>query len=157
VQLQHCTKSRVDASTMLLLTDGTVMCQEQGGLRWKKLTPDNTGSYVNGTWSDLAPMHYTRRYYASAVLKDGRVFVSGGEYSNAGSETTKTEIYNPVTDTWTEIASSPGWSEVGDAACAVLPDGRVLLGSINSQNTATYDPVANHWTAGPAKGSTCRG
>ena len=143
-----------DASTMLLLTDGTVMCQEQGGLRWKKLTPDGTGSYVNGTWSDLAPMHYTRRYYASAVLKDGRVFVSGGEYSNAGSETTKTEIYSPVTDTWTEIGSPPGWSQVGDAACAVLPDGRVLLGSINSTNTAIYDPVANHWTAGPTKGST---
>ena len=113
---------------MLLLTDGTVMCQEQGGLRWKKLTPDSTGSYVNGTWSDLAPMHYTRRYYASAVLKDGRVFVSGGEYSNAGSETTKTEIYSPVTDTWTEIGPPPGWSEVGDAACAVLPDGRRTAG-----------------------------
>src|SRR6185436_15683217 len=28
------------ASTMLLLTDGTVMCQEEGGVRWKKLTPD---------------------------------------------------------------------------------------------------------------------
>src|SRR5574338_1495463 len=24
------------ASTMLLLTDGTVMCQEEGGVRWKK-------------------------------------------------------------------------------------------------------------------------
>ena len=70
-----------NASTMLLLLDGTVMCQQEGGLNWKKLTPDSSGSYLNGTWSDLAPMHWTRRYYASAVLKDGRVFVSGGEYS----------------------------------------------------------------------------
>ena len=67
------------ASTMLLLTDGTVICQEQGGANWKKLTPDAYGSYINGTWSDLAPMHWTRRYFASAVLKDGRVLVSGGE------------------------------------------------------------------------------
>ena len=44
---------------MLLLTDGTVMCQQQGGRNWKKLTPDAKGSYLNGTWSDLAPMNNT--------------------------------------------------------------------------------------------------
>ena len=143
-----------DASTMLLLTDGTVMCQEQGGRNWKKLTPDAQGSYDNGTWSDLAPMNNTRRYYASAVLQDGRVFVSGGEYSDAGSETTATEMYDPATDSWTQLASPPGWTQVGDAACAVLPDGRVLLGSLGTTKTAIYDPVADSWTAGPTKGST---
>ena len=140
-----------NASTMLLLLDGTVMCQQEGGLNWKKLTPDSSGSYLNGTWSDLAPMHWTRRYYASAVLKDGRVFVSGGEYSNAGSETNKSEIYDPRTDTWTEISPPPGFGRVGDAACAVLPDGRVLLGHIDSTKTAIYDPVTDTWTAGPLK------
>jgi hypothetical protein len=143
-----------EASTMLLLTDGSVMVQEQGGLRWKKLSPDTHGSYVNGTWSDLAPMHNTRRYYASAVLKDGRVFVCGGEYSDAGSETNKTEVYDPTSDTWTQVASPPGWTQVGDSPCAVLPDGRVLLGSLNTTNTAIYDPTSDTWTAGPAKGSS---
>ena len=33
-------KPGFNTSTMLLLTDGSVMVQEQGGLRWKKLTPD---------------------------------------------------------------------------------------------------------------------
>jgi hypothetical protein len=136
-----------NASTMLLLTDGSVMCQEEGGLNWKKLRPDANGSYINGTWVNLAPMHHTRRYYASAVLRDGRVIVSGGEYSDAGSETNKTEIYDPATDSWT------GWNRVGDAACAVLPDGRVLLGNLDDTRTAIYDPAANSWTAGPAKGS----
>ncbi|HEY7187194.1 MAG TPA: hypothetical protein VH436_11640 [Vicinamibacterales bacterium] len=141
-----------NASTMLLLTDGTVMCQEEGGLRWKKLTPDSTGSYINGTWTDLAPMHWTRRYYASAVLSDGRVFVSGGEYSNAGSETNKTEIYDPVIDTWTELTAPSGWTTIGDAACAVLPDGRLLLGHLDSTKTAIFDPASDTWTAGPTKG-----
>ena len=142
------------ASTMLLLTDGSVMCQEQGGKRWKRLTPDASGSYVHGTWSDLAPMHWTRRYYASAVLADGRVFVSGGEYSNAGSETNKTEIYEPTTDTWTEVAAPSGWTRVGDAACAVLPDGRVLLGNLDDTRTAIFDPATNTFSAGPVKGSS---
>jgi len=106
---------------MLLLTDGTVMCQEEGGVKWKKLIPDTQGSYIEGTWTDLAPMHNTRRYYASALLRDGRVFVSGGEYSDAGGWTNKTEIYDPVTDAWTQIDPPTGWSNVGDAPCAVLP------------------------------------
>lgn len=142
------------ASTMLLLTDGTVMCQEHGGVKWKKLTPDIHGSYVNGTWSDLAPMHWTRRYYASAVLKDGRVIVSGGEYSNAGANTDKTEIYDPDIDTWTEITPPPGWGSVSDAPCAVLPDGRFIMGHKMSTKTAIYDPDTDTWTAGPLNPGT---
>src|SRR5580693_6500536 len=73
-----------NASTMLLLTDGTVMAQESNGTAWWRLTPDEWGDYTNGTWSPLAPMIDARLYYASAVLADGRVFVAGGEY-NGGS------------------------------------------------------------------------
>src|SRR5215469_14646185 len=32
--------------TALLLTDGTVMAQDNGGSNWYRLMPDNTGSYV---------------------------------------------------------------------------------------------------------------
>ncbi len=135
------------ASTMLLLTDGTVMCQESGGKGWWRLTPDQHGSYVNGTWTALASMAHSRLYYASAVLADGRVFVAGGEYSDAGSDTNTAEIYDPVINTWTAISAPPGWTNIGDAPCAVLPDGRLLLGSIGSQKTAIYDPNTNTWTA----------
>jgi hypothetical protein len=143
-----------NASTMLLLTDGTIMCQDAGGASWWKLTPDGSGNYMSGTWSALAPMHNTRLYYASAVLADGRVFVAGGEYSNAGSETNAAEIYDPVLDTWTPISAPPGWAEIGDAACCVLPDGRVMLGNLDDTRTAFYDPTTNTWTAGPNKGDS---
>ena len=36
------------ASTMLLLTDGTIMCQQEGGVNWWRLSPDQSGGYVNG-------------------------------------------------------------------------------------------------------------
>jgi hypothetical protein len=142
---------KFNASTMLLLTNGTVMFQEAGGLAWWRLAPDAKGSYINGTWDALAPMHHTRLYYASAVLKDGRVFVAGGEYSDAGSETNTCEIYEPLSNTWTAIATPAGWIHVGDAPCVVLPDGRVLVGQIDDERTAIYDPVANSWSAGPQK------
>jgi hypothetical protein len=139
------------ASTMLLLTDGTVMCQDGGGTAWWKLTPDLTGDYVNGTWSPLASMHHTRLYYASAVLRDGRVIISGGEYSDAGSETNTGELYYPTLDMWVEIPSPLSWSEVGDAACCVLPDGRLLVGSIESTETAIFDPISETWSAAASK------
>jgi hypothetical protein len=135
-----------NASTMLLLTDGTVMCQAEGAASWWRLTPTSSGSYVNGTWSTLADMRNTRLYYASAVLRDGRVVVAGGEYSDAGSDTDKGEIYDPVANTWTSIGN-PGWGELGDAASCLLADGRLLVGNLIDSRTAIYDPVANTWTA----------
>src|SRR5436853_7171244 len=63
---------------MLLLSDGTVMAQNNGGNGWYKLTPDSQGHYVNGTWTTLASMTDSREYYSSDVLRDGRVFIAGG-------------------------------------------------------------------------------
>ena len=135
-----------NASTMLLLTDGTVMCQDEGTVSWWRLTPDSNGSYVHGTWSALANMHNSRLYYASAVLRDGRVVVAGGEDSDAGSDTDKAEIYDPIDNTWTSIGN-PGWGQLGDASACLLADGRLLVGNLIDSRTAIYDPAANAWTA----------
>lgn len=139
------------ASTMLLLTDGAVMCQEAGGKNWWRLTPDQHGNYLNGTWSPLGAMANTRLYYASAVLADGRVLVAGGEYSDAGGDTNKAEIFDPVINVWSAVPPPPGWNIIGDAPCAVLPDGRLLLGSIGDQRAAIYDPNTNSWIAAADK------
>jgi hypothetical protein len=91
------------ASTALLLTDGTVMVHDAGAQDWWKLTPDASGSDINGTWSQLAslPAGYSPLYYASGVLKDGRVIVMGGEYNFFNPVwTTLGAIYNPLTNRW---------------------------------------------------------
>ena len=134
------------ASTMLLLTDGTVMCQAEGSKSWWKLSPDSGGSYVNGSWAALADMVNSRLYYASAVLADGRVLVAGGEYSDGGSDADKAEIYDPLSNAWTSIPT-PGWGWIGDASACLLADGRLLLGSLTDARTAIYNPSTNTWTA----------
>ena len=141
-----------NANHMMLLTDGTVLVQELATANWYKLTPDNKGSYVNGTWSTLATGPVGPTYYASAVLGDGRVFMAGGEdnFANNGVDINNCEIYDPVADSWTNIPG-PGWANIGDAPCCMLPDGTIILGNINATSTAIYDPVANKWTAGPNK------
>ncbi|HKD32315.1 MAG TPA: kelch repeat-containing protein [Gaiellaceae bacterium] len=141
---------------MLLLTDGTVMCQELATANWWKLSPDSSGSYVNGSWSARTSGPNGPTYFASAVLRDGRVFIAGGEdnFGNNGVDIAEAEIYDPVADAWTNIPipSNPStWTEIGDAPCCLLPDGTVLLGSITDQRTAIYNPVGNGWSAGPDK------
>jgi hypothetical protein len=120
---------------MLLLTDERMICQGDGTANWSALTPDAHGSYKNGTWTPIAPMASWRRYYASAVLANGNVLVAGGEDAPTG-DTNDCEIYDPVADSWTVIAPSAGWPNIGDAPCAVLYDGQVLLGNINTTQTA---------------------
>jgi hypothetical protein len=135
------------ASTMLLLTDGRVMVQNENAPDWWLLSPDATGSYAQGTWAKAAPMSKGRLYYASAVLKDGRVVVLGGEYTGSAGQTEDdtAEVYDPVANTWTPIGAPPGWSHIGDASCALLPDGRLLLGSIMDARSAIWDPQTSTW------------
>src|SRR5436853_4216777 len=119
-----------NSSTMLLLSDGSVMVQVGDESRtWNRLTPDASGSYVNGTFSALASSNVGREYYESAVLPDGRVFVAGGEYATDSGETTSGEMYNPLTNTWSTIATVP-LSHLGDSMSEVLADGTVLVQNI---------------------------
>jgi hypothetical protein len=141
-------------STMILLTDGRVMVQEEGTAHWHALTPDANGSYPNGQWSTLQDMSFWRRYYASGILKDGRVFLCGGEQSGDTGDSNKGEIYDPVTDTWTSIATPP-WTQVGDAASCVFPDGRIIIGALLTGDCLIYDPSSNNWsTTGGQSGRT---
>ena len=96
-------------------------------------------------------------YYASGILRDGRVIVAGGEY-DAGAMVwlLNVEIYNPVANTWTTLPVPAGWMRIGDAPGCVLPDGRFFVGQVATRNTAIYDPVTNTWTAAANKINTCR-
>jgi len=149
---------------MLLLTNGEVLAQQEdaqqyGTEHWWKLTPDAFGDYSNGSWTQVAdngppPMKgpFGPLYYCSAVLRDGRAFVSGGEYNHhvSGADLLWAAVYDPLTNTWTELptpkdAANNDWQGVGDAPGCMLPSGEVLVGNIFQNLTAIYDPVANVW------------
>jgi hypothetical protein len=135
--------------TALLLTDGTVMMHEDLSPNWWRLTPDNTGSYLNGTWSPLAsmPPDYGPNDFASAVLADGRALVEGGEHNLGGNnETPLGAIYDPTTNTWTNVNPPSGWSEIGDSPAVVLSDGTFMLGQRSSAATAFFNAKALTWT-----------
>ena len=99
---------------MVQMTDGTILAQSYDDAQsWMKLTPDALGSYINGTWTNLASASIPRLYFASQILPDGRFWMVGGEYTGPGllpNWGASGEIYDPVLNTWTPITPFPAQS-----------------------------------------------
>lgn len=137
------------AGNPLLLTDGTVLIQDAGCQDWWKLTPDQFGSYVNGTWTEVAstPAGYSPLYHSSAVLADGRVIIEGGEYNFLQPVwTNQGAIYDPMSDTWTPVDPPTGWSTIGDAQGVVLFDGTFMQANCCTNQAALLDAKTLNWT-----------
>ncbi len=142
----------ISASMMLLLQDGTVFVSDNSTVDWWRFAPDINGSYLNGTWSKRAssPAGYSPLYFSSAVLPDGRVIVMGGEYLNgAEAFTTKGAIYNPVMNTWANVAAPAGWMTIGDAQSVVLPNGQFMMADCcdATKAEALLDATTLTWSA----------
>lgn len=140
---------------LFMLSDGTVICKSGGGggsgSVYDKLTPNSSGSYVNGTWTSLPAMNNDRRFYSSQLMQDGRMYVCGGEYGAGGSSG---EIYNPLTNTWTNMPAPGGF--VSDANSEILDDGRILQAVVGGTQRVCkiYNPATNTYSnAGNSIGS----
>jgi hypothetical protein len=151
------------AANPILLTDGTVLVQDAGFPDWWRLTPDQNGSYVNGTWTQVAslPPGYSPLYHSSAVLPDGRLIVEGGEYLLNSSQTefvpswtAMGAIYDPLADAWTSVAPpsffggfGPFPQTIGDAQSVVLANGTYMQADCCTNQDALLDPKTLTWTA----------
>src|SRR6202795_3068517 len=165
----------VSVGAMLLLTDGRVLVHEEpncSGTGCSRmhytacyiLTPDSTGSYINGTWTQAAslPPDYAPLYFGSAVLPDGKVLVEGGEYQCpagqcAPSWTNLGALYDPAANTWSPVPppSLPTpWANIGDAESVILPDGTymqadccgVALQNESAPLAAYFNEASLSWT-----------
>ena len=151
--LKHPGKFR--AGALALLTDGTVLIHEEQDnfpQKWFKLTPDNTGSYVNGTITPIAKTSsaYGPLFFGSVVLPDGRYIIEGGEYNNncqGGCWTNLGAIYDPVKNKWTMVNPPAGWNSIGDAQAILLDDGTYTQADCcEGVNQAYFDPKTLSWT-----------
>jgi len=95
------------------------------------------------------------------VLADGRVIIEGGEYSGYRLYFTLTNqgaIYDPVTDSWTDVPPPPFFVDlyppravfaphpIGDAQSVVLPDGTFMVADKMSRQAALLDLNTLTWT-----------
>jgi len=144
--------------TELLLTDGTVVVQDYCTPDWWKLTPDSSGNYATGTWSELAsmPSGYSPLYFASAVLPNGYMIMNGGEYNGPSCSNVETNlgaIYDPFNNTWAAVSAPSGWARIGDGQSVVLSNGTYMLGNCCYVYQALYNQEYGTWTqTGPDNG-----
>jgi len=141
-------------SAIMQLSDGSVMIEYDpagaGGnakKTWAKLTPDASGSYINGTWTLLASANISRLDFASVMLPDGRVFTAGGEYGENNVSTTNAEIYDPLTNRW-KLTAQPNLGNIYDAMTVTLPNGDVLVAPVQpavSGATMIYHVATDTW------------
>ncbi len=134
--------------TMVLLTDGTViMLSGDDSAHWLKLTPDTHGSYVNGTWTTLAPMVIPRLYFASQVLPNGNLWVLGGEYTGPyydANIAASDEIYDTVANSWSLVTPYP--SQSGCGTRNVTSDVQLTAGSTVITGIYSTDRMQVGWT-----------
>jgi uncharacterized repeat protein (TIGR01451 family) len=102
------------------------------------------------TTAPTGSMHFARVSHQAILLNTGFVLVSGGQ--SGGAAVPQTELFNPVTGTWSLTGSSviPRF----DHSATLLIDGRVLVaggvsanGDCSSNATAEiYDPATGSWS-----------
>ena len=140
-------RAPLNLGTALLLTDGTVLAQDDSsGCSWYRLRPDQLGDYEGGTWTRVAQAGEIRRDFAAIVLADGRALVIGGRNDMRGrADPVSAEIYDPQRDSWIGLPAPDGWRVLGHPPCCLLPDATVLVGNIETGQCALFDPELNAW------------
>ncbi|WP_438034893.1 CBM96 family carbohydrate-binding protein [Sorangium sp. So ce204] len=83
-------------------------------------------------WRNVAPMSVARRHHNATLLPDGQVLVTGGTsasgFNNPDGAVLPAEIWNPVTEAWTVVASMQ-IPRLYHSTAVLLPDGRVVTTS----------------------------
>lgn len=127
--------------SMVLLTDGSVLCQSRDSAGGMRLHPNENGDYSSGRWA--APHRGDYLSGDALVLADGRVF---------RTNLTRAEVFDPVTNLWQTITPDArlgvGRETFIFSALCVMHDRRVLVSLHDSlrARAAIYDPTSNTWT-----------
>lgn len=135
--------------TATLLTNGLVLVV--GGYNGTN-SVSNAELYdpVTETWTFTGNLNTPRNDHTATLLPNGKVLVAGGNVGGINSSSTNTtELYDPVSGTW---SPSGTMSRVRSRhSAALLASGKVLVsgGLINSPGTTAelYNPLTGFWTA----------
>jgi galactose oxidase len=104
-------------------------------------------------WRSIGSMRYARRQLNATLLPDGTVLVTGGTsgsgFNNAQGAVLAAEIWNPVGERWTTMASM-AVPRLYHSTTILLPDGRVLSagggrpaavnGGADNENAEIFSP-----------------
>ena len=139
---------------LFALPDGRVMVA--GGLSGQRLPLASTEIWNPGTdeWVFGPEMVRSHDLMASVVLGDGRFLMIGGTSQDEDdllvALNADTEVFDPSTQTWSEVASMN--EKRANHTATLLTDGRVLVAGGGKTDgpylkaTEIYDPASDSWT-----------
>ncbi len=131
--------------TATILLDGRVLVT--GGWDGSK-TLDSCELYNPETeeWSFTASLSTKRQFHTATLLMDGRVFITGGSYTRSDGKRltlSKFEIFDPVTETWSDATAYMRGSRTEHCATS-LADRYVLITAGYRTKYEDYQPVQPH-------------
>lgn len=135
--------------TATLLTDGRLLVVGgNGSLRTAEIYDPSTD-----TWTLTGPLVEGRTSHAAVLLSGGQVLVVGGAFS------TTAEIFDPITQSWSPVATTQRRSPILYPALVALPSGGALLAGGGTyidgitNEVEIYDPSSRTWISAPHMGS----
>lgn len=148
--------------TSTVLADGRVLLV--GGMSGEKpvnasyigRTPTSSCEIYDpntATWMPATAMGTARANHTATLLSNGKVVVIGGSSNGTDNGALSSgEVYNPVTNTWTAIASIPAgprWKHVAllVASGDILVTAGKTTDSTYLASTYTYTPGTDTWSA----------
>jgi hypothetical protein len=133
-----------------VMLDGKVLYAGGGGKVLGCTTPVEQSAELidlqaaSPQWRAVGSMAFRRRQLNLTILADGTVLASGGSsacgFSNEAGSVYPAEVWNPVTEQWSSLASMHV-SRVYHSSAILLPDGRVLSGGggDNGEGTSQFN------------------
>ena len=147
--------ARQDATATPLL-NGKILIA--GGLASGRNPVNSTELYdpLTNTFADSAPMNTARYFAIATLLASGKVLIAGGDSASTPDEgaLSSTELYNPVTNSFTSTAPSMSTPRAF-ATATLLPNWLVLIaggdksggtGFYPLSSTELYDPSNSSFT-----------
>ncbi len=97
-------------------------------------------------WTTKSPMPTARGWHSANVV-DGTIYIFGGSQDTTpgGGHVLTVEVYDPVTDTWSQKGEMPRGMGAGSGS---VVDGKIYFfgGYSGKQRVDEYDPSTDTWT-----------
>lgn len=119
----------------------------------KYLTSLFSSTTILSPWSTAAPSPINRSEAGNAVV-NGKLYIFGGYINSSFQATTRSDVYDPATNTWTQIADLP--LPITHAGVAVDGDTIYVAGgyvgdpptSLSTAKVFKYNVTTNTWSQG---------
>jgi uncharacterized repeat protein (TIGR01451 family) len=139
-------------ATATLLNDGRVLVVGGRNASGAPLAGVEIYDPATETWSAGPNLSVARFNHTATLFPDGTIFVWGGVNASLTSGPKKPELFDPVTNTWSERAEDQFFVARSEHTATLLANGKVLIAGGRAPSggivflARLYDPATDTWS-----------